>query len=98
MGILGQTVDKDIAERFGLTIQKGAMITDVVQESPSSKAGLKQGDIVVEFDGKKIDSIEDLIAAIRNKKVGDRIKVVFFRGKEKRTAELVLEEKPVRLR
>lgn len=98
MGILGQTVDKDIAERFGLIVQKGAMITQVVGDSPSSKAGLTQGDIVVEFDGQKIDSMEDLIAAIRNRKVGDKVKTVFYRGKEKRTAELTLEEKPTRLR
>lgn len=98
IGILGQTVDEDVARRFGLVVQKGAMITDVVESSPSSKAGLAQGDIIVEFDGSKIDSMEELIAAIRSKRVGDKVKVSYLRGKERRTAELTLEEKPQRVR
>lgn len=98
IGILGQTVDEDVAQRFGLAVQKGAMITNVVEPSPSSKAGLAQGDIIVEFDGSKIDSMEELIAAIRSKRVGDKVKVSYLRGKERRTAELTLEEKPQRVR
>jgi S1-C subfamily serine protease len=97
IGILGQTVDEDVAQRFGLAVQKGAMITDVVEPSPASKAGLAQGDIIIEFDGTKINSMEELIAAIRSKRVGDKVRVVYLRGKERRTAELTLEEKPQRL-
>ncbi|MFN0117581.1 MAG: Do family serine endopeptidase [Elusimicrobiota bacterium] len=66
MGVEIAPVDEVIASQFGLSDTKGALVNQVVPNSPASKAGLKRGDIVLEFDGKKIDKVQtlqDLVSA-----------------------------------
>lgn len=94
IGVLG-TDAKDFSESLPEEAQVGAIILEVMAGTPAANAGLKKGDVIVEMDGKKITSMEDLIAEIRNRKVGDKVKITYFRGKEKKTAEMVLAEKPV---
>ncbi len=94
IGVLGADA-KDYAESLPEEAQEGAIILEVVPGTPAANAGLKKGDVIIEMNGKKITNMEDLIAEIRNKKVGDKVKITYFRGKEKKTAEMVLAEKPV---
>ena len=56
LGVVVQDVDKDIAEKFMLAEPKGALISHVADDSPAGKAGIKEGDIIVAFDGKKIEN------------------------------------------
>lgn len=60
LGVLIQSITPEIAESLGLKDIKGALIADVTPDSPADKAGLKRGDIVIEFEGKKIDEFSDL--------------------------------------
>lgn len=60
LGVLIQEITPEIAESLGLKEVKGALISDVTPDSPADKAGLKRGDIVVEFEGMKIDEFSDL--------------------------------------
>lgn len=94
LGVLGADA-KDFAESLPEEAREGAIILDVMSGTPAANAGLRKGDVIVEMNGKKITSMEDLIAEIRNKKVGDRVRITYIRGKEKKTVELVLSEKPV---
>jgi serine protease Do len=57
LGVSLQPIDKDIAEAFGLDKAEGALIADVVKDSPADKAGLKQGDVIIEFNGTPIKSL-----------------------------------------
>lgn len=57
LGVSLQPVDKDIADAFGLEKPEGALISEVVKDSPADKAGLKQGDIVIEYNGTPIKSL-----------------------------------------
>jgi serine protease Do len=62
-GLLGvelQSVNKDLADALGLEKPEGALIASVRPDSPAQKAGLKNGDVVIDFNGKKIRSIHDL--------------------------------------
>lgn len=94
VGIVGSTVDREVAEKHNLFVKEGAIIVRVAPNTPAAKAGLKVGDVIVFFDSKSIKNMDGLISAIRKKKVGDRVKITYFRKKEKKTVELTLAEKP----
>lgn len=57
LGVAMQPVDKDIAEAFGLEKAEGVLISDIVKDSPADKAGLKQGDVIIECNGTPIKSM-----------------------------------------
>ncbi len=60
LGVLIQAITPEISESLGLKDTKGALVADVTPDSPADKAGLKRGDIVVEFEGTRIDEFSDL--------------------------------------
>lgn len=66
LGVSVQPVTPELAASFGMKEEKGALIAEVVKESPAEKAGLKAGDIILEFDGKAIKDMNELprIAAV----------------------------------
>ena len=69
----------------------GVKFADVHDGSPASKAGFKGGDVLVEFDGKKIDNLYDFTYALRAQKPGDKVMVTVMRGEEKITRQVTLE-------
>ena len=75
---------------FGET-EHGVKFSDVRDGSPASKAGFKAGDILTEFDGKKIDNLYDFTYALRAHKPGDKVSVTVLRGADKVTHEVTLE-------
>jgi len=72
---------------------KGVPFSDVVTNSPAGKAGLKAGDIMVEFDGKQVTSLADYAFVLRQKKPGDQIVVVVKRGGETLSVNVTLESR-----
>jgi putative serine protease PepD len=62
----------------------------ILPGSPAQKAGLKGGDVIIEFDGKKINTPEELIVSVRSKNVGDRVSLVFMRDGVKKSVTLNL--------
>lgn len=94
VGILGQTVDRDLAEQMNLSVKEGAILQEVSSGSPADKAGLKRGDIIVKFDGTPIKTMDDLIGAIRSKQVGDKVTIEYVHGTARRETTLTLAEKP----
>ena len=94
MGVLGQSITADIATQYGLPASSGAYITQVLANGPAGKAGIKTGDIIVAVDGKPVHTMGDLIAEIRSRGVGSKMSVTYYSGKDKKTADVTLEEKP----
>jgi hypothetical protein len=70
---------------------KGVLFSDVQNNSPAAKAGLKAGDTMVEFDGKQIQNLNDYAYALRNKKPGDVVSVVVKRNGEDVKTNVTLE-------
>ena len=94
MGVLGQSITADIATQYGLPASSGAYITQVLANGPAGKAGIKTGDIIVAVDGKPVHTMGDLIAEIRSRGVGSKMSVTYYSGKDKKTTDVTLEEKP----
>jgi len=80
LGVSVQPVTPELAASFGMKNERGALIAEVVKDSPAEKGGLKAGDIILEFDGKTIKDMHDLprIAAVTP--VGKRAAVKVLRG------------------
>ena len=72
-------VSKDVAESLGLGKPQGALVSNVEAGSPADKAGLEAGDIILKFDGKKIDKSSDLPRAVGGTKPGTSSTVTVFR-------------------
>ncbi len=71
-------------------VTTGVVVVDVENATPAQKAGLKQYDVIVKADGTDVDGYATLTKILRNKKVGDTVKLEVYRGKEKKTIEVHL--------
>ena len=94
LGFMGSTLSPDTARVYDLPVDKGAIVRRVIANSPADKAGLQAGDIIVAIDGAAVDSMDQVMLEVRKHQVGDEVTVDFYRGKEKKQAKAVLEEKP----
>ena len=90
LGVRIQEVTKEIAEVEKLKNPKGALVASVGQNSPADKAGIKAGDIILEFDGKKIDTMRTLPKVVANTKVGKSVELKVWRNKKSITKRLIL--------
>ena len=82
LGVRIQEVTKEIAEVEGMKEPKGALVASVSPQSPAEKAGLKAGDIILEFDGKKINTMRTLPKEVGNTAVGKKVIVKVRRNKK----------------
>ena len=90
LGVRIQEVTKEIAEVEKLKKPAGALVASVGQNSPADKAGIKAGDIILEFDGKKIDTMITLPKVVANTKVGKSVELKIWRNKKSINKKLVL--------
>ena len=70
LGVRIQTVTKEIADAENLDEPRGALVASVADGSPSDKGGIKSGDIILEFDGKKINEMKELPKIVAETEVG----------------------------
>jgi serine protease Do len=82
LGVLIQKVTPEIAESLGLEEQRGALVADVVKEGPAAAAGLKVGDVIVEFDGQMVRESNELPMIVARTPVGKQVQVKVLRDKE----------------
>ncbi len=97
LGISGSTLSPEVAARFKLAVDSGALVYRVYAGSPADKAGVQQGDIIVRMDDTRITSMDELMLFVRGHKVGDRVRIELYRGSEQGEVEAVLEAKPSNL-
>ena len=90
LGVRIQEVTKEIAEAVKLKKPEGALVASVGEKSPADKAGVKAGDIILEFDGKKIDVMRTLPKVVANTEVGKSVQVKIWRNKKLITKKLIL--------
>lgn len=94
LGVLIQDVNNDLAESFGLDRPHGALISRVLPDSPAEKAGLQSGDIIMTFDGKKIEHSGDLPYIVGQMKAGETVPTEIYRDGKKQTINVSLAARP----
>lgn len=92
LGVLIQEVSKDLAESFGLDKPYGALVAQVMKDSPAEKAGIQTGDIIIEYEGKEINLSSELPQLVGRSKVGETVKLKIVRDKKVKTISLKLGE------
>jgi len=94
LGVVGQTVDADIAELYGLPVDAGAVIADLDPQGPAGAAGLEAGDIVIAVDGEDVTSMADLAGRIQQRSPGEDVEVTVVRDGEELSVTVPLGERP----
>ncbi|MGE5238545.1 MAG: DegQ family serine endoprotease [Chloroflexota bacterium] len=93
-GVTMQPVTPDLAKEFGLSDERGAIVADVAEGSPAAKAGIRRGDVIIEFDGKEVNDVPALrnmvAAALPNREVT----VKLLREKKVKTVRVAIKELP----
>ncbi len=90
LGVRIQEVTKEIADVEKLKKPEGALVASVGQNSPAEKAGIKAGDIILEFDGKKINTMKKLPNVVASTEVGKSVVLKIWRNKKLISKRLTL--------
>jgi serine protease Do len=94
LGVMIQEFTRDLAKSFGLRKGEGALVSDVFEDSPAAFAGIKKGDVIVEFNGKKIGHMMELPVAVANTTIGKQVPLKILRdGKEQNMVVKISEMK-----
>jgi serine protease Do len=94
LGVAIQPVTKDIAESLGLAEAEGAIISNLTENSPALKAGLKQGDTIVTANGKSIADAKDLSRTVAGIKPGSKVPFEIVRDGKRQTIDVELGTMP----
>ena len=94
LGIMIQNVTPDLAKEFKLNHQTGALIGEVVPDGPAAKAGLKEGDVVLQFNGKAVRDSRQLQLAAAEIKPGSKVPVEISRNGSTRSLEVTVGQLP----
>ena len=94
LGVSIQPLTPELARSFGAKDPKGVLISDVVGDSPAARAGLKPGDILLEFETKRMESPSDLQRAVGLFAPGQTAKVRVWRDQAEKTVEVRIGEAP----
>jgi serine protease Do len=94
LGVKLQDLDAGLAEQFGLPDQKGALLDDVLPGTPADKAGLKSGDVIIEFDGKKISDANSLRLMTSQMTPASKVQVKLLRNGRENTFTVTIAELP----
>ena len=92
LGVVIQSVTPDLAKSFGLKEGKGALVADVDEKGPAAEAGIEQGDVIVEFDGKEISEMNSLPRIVAQTPIGKKVKVVVLRNGAKKEVTVKIGE------
>ncbi len=94
LGVFIQEIDSEIAEAFDISNRNGALITDVVEDSPAEDAGIKEGDVIVAFNGKAIADPANLKNVVSLTAPDSKNKVELVRDGKTKIMDVVLKELP----
>jgi serine protease Do len=97
LGVSIQEVTSDLAEAFGVKDLKGALVSGVMEGSPAEKAGIKQGDVILQYNGRVVEDTGNLRNMVSQTAVGTKIKVRLLRQKKEIETEVAIAELPKKL-
>jgi len=92
LGVVIQKITPEIAKTFGLKETEGALVSDVTEDGPAEKAGIKRGDVIVSFNGKAIKEVDTLPKLVGATEIGKKAKVGIIRDRKSFEMEVVIGE------
>lgn len=92
LGVQIQDIDKDLASSLGLDHDNGALVADVVADSPAAEAGFQVGDVIMDFDGNEITTAKSLSLAVANADAATKVPVKILRDGKSKTLRVKLGE------
>ncbi|MGO2133088.1 MAG: DegQ family serine endoprotease [Halomonas sp.] len=94
LGVMIQPVSRDLAESFGMKEPEGALVSDMDPEGPAARDGLEAGDIILEVNGKRVDSSETLPRLIGGIDPGEKVELTVMRDGERESLTITLGSWP----
>lgn len=91
IGVRAESVDEVSAKALGLDDVGGALVQEVVEDSPAKKAGIEMGDVILELDGQKVSTMNELQSMVVKKKTGDKVDLTIWRNGKKIHKTVTLE-------
>jgi serine protease Do len=79
LGVVVQEVDRNLAQTFGMEKPEGALVSKIVEDSPAEEAGLKDGDVLLSFDGEPLETSSDLPPLVGSVDPGEVVSLVVMR-------------------
>ena len=90
IGLSMQTVTPRAAKRNNLSVDYGAYVAGLLDDSPAGNAGIKKGDVIISIGGERVISADAAIIAVRSHKVGETVPVEIMRGEDRLTINVTL--------
>jgi serine protease Do len=94
LGLSLQDLTPELAQNFGMSESKGAVVTKVLEDSPAEKAGMKFEDVITELDGKALEDSKDLMNRVAELSPGTKVNLTVVRQGKKETVAVELGERP----
>lgn len=92
VGIVPARITPQIAQTLDLGVDSGVLVAQVVQDGPAAAAGIRRGDVIVEFNHEDVADVGEFLGALRSVEPGDTVNVVVVRDGERQTVQLRLGE------
>ena len=92
IGVVIQSISKELADGFGLPRPQGALVNSVEKGGPAEKAGVEPGDVILRFDGKPVNTSEDLPRIVGATRPGAKVAMQIWRNKASRDVQVVVSE------
>lgn len=89
-----QSLTPELAKQFDLGEEKGVLVGDVVEGSPAEKAGLQRGDVIIEFEGKKIEEPYQIRNMVANIEPGQEVQIKIIRNNKKEIKKVTISDLP----
>ena len=97
LGVSIQPVTPELAKQFGIKDERGALVGDVVEDSPAEKAALQRGDVIIEYDGKEIKDPSTLRNMVAGTPPGNKVAINILRNGKEQKVQVTVAELPVEM-
>jgi len=94
IGVTIQELTPELSNKFGAKKAQGALVSDVMKDSPASKAGIKRGDIILEFNGRSVKDVSNLRNMVAQSKIGDEMGMKILRSGREYYVKVTIVEMP----
>lgn len=97
LGVAIQTVTQRVVDDWELKVDEGALVTDVTRKSPAYEAGIKEGDVIVEYEGRKVEDSNDLMRFVSRTPPNEKVKIKVNRNGDTKELEATIEGRSSRI-